>query len=138
MSTPRQYKLAKKISDFIRNKGSLQINFGQMMAEVGYSDSVCKKPHLIIRSKNFQNLLNQELEEELIPMDTMVKLAHIFLINQGANLPAKAKAIDIYYKMTGVYQKHEENKCGRRFQDLTDEELQHAISTGKLPERYQR
>lgn len=116
MSTLRQKKAVQKISDFIRNSNGNGPNLGQMLKDSGYSDSVSKKPHLILNSPTFQKALNKALSD----LDFQVRLQHIFLVNQNENLSVKAKAIDMYYKLTGKYQ-------AMKIQSVYDQEIEDAL-----------
>jgi hypothetical protein len=102
MLNPRQQKVVQQISDFIRNPSGETINYGSILRQAGYSESTSKKPNLVLKSKEIQTALQEELNNE--SMDIQVKLQHAFLINQFGNLSVKAKAIDMYYKLTGKYQ----------------------------------
>lgn len=100
MPTLRQQLAIQKISDFIRNPQGNIFNMGKILEESGYSSSVCKKPHLIVKSTGFQAALNTALAD----LDLCTRREHLFLIQQDANLQVKAKAIDMYFKLTGQYQ----------------------------------
>jgi hypothetical protein len=138
MPTIRQQKLAKKISDIIRNNGPVTINYGKLLKESGYADSVSKKPHLIIDSENFQTLLKKELGENKEWLDIQIKIAHNFLILQNTNFSVKARAIDMYYKSTGAYKQNKTtcNKCEKHefIRNLSDQDLNYIIKTGEMPE----
>lgn len=99
MPTIRQKLAVQKISDFIRNPNGLSINYGQILRESGYSQSTSEKPHLVLQSKTFQIMLNKAMGNQ----DLEVKIQHHLLINQFDNLSVKAKAIDMYYKLTARY-----------------------------------
>lgn len=60
--------------------------------------------------------------------DEEVFREHLYLIRQHYDLPSKARAIDMYYKKTGVY-KEEKQEAPRQtpYEDMTDEELQACI-----------
>lgn len=117
MPTLRQQTAVQKISDFIRNPTGRRCNLGEILKESGYSDSVSKKPHLVLGSAEFQKALNKALGD----LDFQVKFQHLFLINQYDNLQVKAKAIDMYYKLTGKYQ-------AMKIQSVYDEEIEEALT----------
>lgn len=117
MPTLRQQRAIQKISDFIRNPSGKSCNFGQILKESGYSVSVSKKPHLVLSSPEFQKALNKALGD----LGFQVKFQHLFLINQYDNLQVKAKAIDMYYKLTGKYQ-------AVKIQSVYDEEIEEALT----------
>jgi len=60
---------------------------------------------------------------------------HLFLINQDANLNAKSKGVDMFYKLKGEYapERHEVT-VKDRLDKMTAEELQAVVESGKLPE----
>lgn len=116
MPTLRQQRAIQKISEFIRNPNGKSPNLGQILKNSGYSDSVSKKPHLILGSSVFQKALNQALSD----LDFQVKLQHMFLINQNDNLSVKAKGIDMYYKLTGKYE-------AVKIQTVYDQEIEEAL-----------
>ncbi len=117
MPTLRQQLAIQKISDFIRNPTSKSCNFGQILKESGYSVSVSRKPHLVVSTPEFQKALNKALGD----LDFQIKFQHLFLINQFDNLQVKAKAIDMYYKLTGKYQ-------AMKIQSIYDEEIEEALT----------
>jgi len=120
----RQQKVIQQISDFIRNPSSDAINYGLILRQAGYSESTSKKPHLVLKSKGIQTALQEELSDE--SLDIQVKLQHTFLINQFGNLSVKAKAIDMYYKLTGKYQ-------AEKIDVIQDREISEAIENiGKM------
>lgn len=59
---------------------------------------------------------------------------HLFLINQDANLSAKSKGVDMFYKLKGSYapEKHE-HTIKDKLDELTPEELKAVVESGKLP-----
>lgn len=62
MATEKQRKLAKKIVD---NRGKSKAKpIGKLMKQVGYSNAQAKNPHQIIKSKGFQELLDEMLPDE--------------------------------------------------------------------------
>lgn len=66
------------------------------------------------------------LNEALSDLDLYVQAQHFFLINQSGNLPVKAKAIDMCYKLTGKYQ-------AEKIDVTQDREISEAIEKiGKL------
>ena len=58
--------------------------------------------HENLRKPNIIAYINSKFEEAGLNDDDVLK-QHLFLLNQHANLPAKAKAIDMYYKVKGRY-----------------------------------
>ena len=106
MPTLRQKLAVQKISEFIRNPTNKSINLGRVLRESGYSETVCKKPALVTESKSFKRLF----KEVNSTLDTAVKREHSFLINQYFDLSVKARALDMYYKITGAYKNSNQQK----------------------------
>jgi len=80
--------------------------------------------HRLLTSAYIQARINEILAEtHLNEVSVAVQLA--FLINQHANLTVKARAIDIYYRMKGMYQPQ---KVEHEFAHLSDEHLRERVA----------
>ena len=124
MPTLRQQKAVQLISENIRNKGLGAISsLGSLLTEAGYSKSVAKKPKLVTQSEGFKDLLDKEVNR----FDQLIKLQHLHLIQQSDNLSVSAKAIDMYYKLSGQYDNEKTQDEMRPFRDLSEEELDRMI-----------
>jgi hypothetical protein len=68
IKSPHQLALVKKLSAVVRNTKGKQkrITLGKLMREVGYSIETSKKPYRVLKSKNFQALLDDYLPDDTI------------------------------------------------------------------------
>jgi hypothetical protein len=107
MATLKQRKVMQKISEILRSP-EISISYGALLKECGYSDSVSKKPKSVLTSKNIRQLEKVYFGES----SESVYKELLFLINQQSNLSAKARGIDLYYRLTGAYyQKSHKPTC---------------------------
>ena len=112
MSTQRQKLAASKLVEF----GG---NMGKAMVAAGYSPATAKTPQKLTARKGWGELMAKMFN------DVEVRTQHAFLIDQFDNLSVKAKAIDMYYKVTGKYSvnpvnNEEQAKMDQLRQDLKD------------------
>lgn len=82
---------------------------------------------------NIIEYINLKLEENGFN-DENVKKQHLFMLNQFADLSAKNKAIETYYKITGKYK--EPRVEVNIFKDWTPEELEAYAVHAIVPERF--
>ena len=90
MATTKQ-KLA--LDKIVENGG----NIGKAMIAAGYSPATAKTPQKLTKTKGWKELMSKNFSD-----DNVMK-QHLFLINQHADLSAKTRAIDLYYKLKGRY-----------------------------------
>ena len=113
----RQLTLKQKLfcQNYIENRG----NGTQAVIDAGYNVSkaglIDRKQAKVIASQNLakkpiQEYLQEQYAKEF-PMDVLAHREHANLIMQRENLNATAKAIDMYYKITGVYKSATCKKC---------------------------
>jgi len=119
--TQRQQLVAKAIAEKTR-KGE-KISIYHEMVNAGYSRHTAKNCK-ITRTKNWQTLM-----EEYLPKSDLLEI-HNGLLNE-TSWRARSDALDKAYKLKGLYsaQKHQLEFNG--FTQMTDEELEQAISEGE-------
>ena len=93
-------------------------NISKSMREVGYSTKSAKNPINLTGAKGFK-----ELVENYIPNEKLA-IAHKRLLEDG-NFRTQSKAIELLYKVKGLYQPEEKTK--NEFSDLSDEELTNLV-----------
>ena len=75
-----------------------------------------RKPHIL---QYMGLLLNKAGFDEV-----SIRKQHSFILNQFADLSVKAKAIDMYYRVNGMYASHKQKRQFEdEFHEYTDEEL---------------
>lgn len=87
-------------------------NIGKAMIAAGYSPATAKTPKKLTATKAWGELMDKMFNDEEI------RRQHSFLINQFTDLGVKAKAIDMYYKVSGKYT---ENPANEQTQASLDE-----------------
>jgi hypothetical protein len=65
--------------------------------------------------------------------DENVQKQHLFLVNQGDNLPAKAKGIDMWYKLKGEYAPEKHEVFLSEFDKMSNDELLKAAGVASAP-----
>ena len=67
LRSPRQLVVVKKLSAIIReNKGNKKITMGKLMREAGYSPTYSKHVGKLVKSKTFQELLEEYLPDDML------------------------------------------------------------------------
>lgn len=66
IKSPRQLIAVKKLSEIVRNSKGKKITLGKVLRESGYSESFSEHPGRAIKSKSFQELLEEHLPDNLI------------------------------------------------------------------------
>lgn len=68
MATKRQKKAAEILCKVLRDlKAPTGFTYGKMLKLAGYSDSVSRKPSLVIRSQGFSDLVSKEFPDFYFP-----------------------------------------------------------------------
>ena len=102
----KEYKLTLKEKKFVESYLEFKGNGVQAIYEAGYNPKNAR----VASSMAYSNLTKVDIMayvnlklEEYGYTDENVRKQHLFLLNQDANLNAKSKAIDMYYKKFGKY-----------------------------------
>lgn len=141
MATLRQRLAVLKISENIRNNGTMK-PMGQILKEVGYSESVCKHPDRVTNTKGWEELMNQYLlqDEELLRIHNKLlnaqKVVRISLTGEfitQSDYSTISKALDLAYKIKGKYVHNDisENLL-KDFDHWTDKELLEYVASKTL------
>ncbi|KKQ66850.1 MAG: hypothetical protein US86_C0003G0093 [Candidatus Daviesbacteria bacterium GW2011_GWA2_38_24] len=86
---------ASKLSENIRN-GKPVKTMGQILKESGYSDSVCKHPDRVTKTKAWQQLM-----EQFLPDENLLRVHKELLENNDWR--ARDSGLDKAYKIKGKY-----------------------------------
>lgn len=142
MATIRQKLAASKLSENIRN-GRLMKSLGQILKEVGYSESVCKHPDRVTDTKGWQELTANMFisDEELLSLHRELLFAkkvrrlpgNKYFTEMDGN--TVAKALDMAYRLKGYYTLAKRQPIQQdEYKDIPEEELNRQIIAGFIQE----
>jgi len=122
MATTKQKIAAKKISENIRSTKIKPI--GEILKESGYSESVCKSPQRVTKSKGWEKLM-----EEYFPTEYLYKI-HKKLLNKKEIISYRGTIIrtnqphsDVKYALSMIYKLKGMDKEYEQF-DTRDKDIQ--------------
>jgi hypothetical protein len=107
----------KVITEMLENGRSVSA----AMKEAGYSEAYSKHPEKLRRTKNFQDLLEEHLPDELL-----VERHHELVKSKDENIGLRA--VEAGYKIKNKYEPEETIHTFRRFEEMSDEELQEQLN----------
>lgn len=117
MATLRQKLAMKKISE---NVGNSSLKMGKVLKEAGYSESVCKTPQRVTKTKGWNQLFEEYLPEDLLFQK------HRKLLDSKEPRDVIA-ALTLAYKIKGFYKGKEPEVPENDFSNWTIEELKNYI-----------
>jgi hypothetical protein len=113
-TTIRQKKV---IEDVVANGSPMAV----AMRKAGYSEAYARHPEKIKRTKTFQDLLDEHL-----PDDLLVTRHHDLVKSKDDNIGLRA--VEAGYKIKNKYEPEETIHTFRKFEEMSDEELQEQIN----------
>lgn len=117
MATTKQKMALTKLSENVRKSGKKPGNLGAALKAAGYSESVCKSPQRVTKSKGWTELL-----DEYFPGYLVLERHRKLLDNEDPKVVSRA--LDMAYKLRGSYNSNTTNQITSQFQDWTDEDLE--------------
>lgn len=114
--TPMQREAFKRI---VLENGR---NKGKILKEVGYSDAMATHPQKIIRSKGWNDLMEEFIPDDLLArkhnellkaqkkITKMTKDGDVLTVEEELDTQAVKAALDMGYKLKGKYKEHNEQK----------------------------
>ena len=129
--TIRQKKLAQRL---VENGGK---SVSASMREVGYSDAYAKNPNKIIQSRTWQELMDEYLPDDLIAEKHKALLTKTDALGE-IDVNAVKAGVDMGYKVKKKYELPEQTIILKKYEDLTDEELEETINAKLIKGRKDR
>lgn len=117
MATTKQKIALTKLSENVRKPGKKAVNLGAALKAAGYSESVCKSPQRVTKSKGWTELL-----DEYFPGYLVLQRHRKLLDNEDSRVVSRA--LDMAYKLRGSYNINTNNQIVSQFKDWTDEDLE--------------
>lgn len=125
--TTTNIRQKKVITEMLENGRSVSA----AMKEAGYSEAYSKHPEKLRRTKNFQDLL-----EEHLPDDLLVERHRDLVNSKDDNIGLRA--VEAGYKIKNKYEPEETIHTFKRFEELSDDELQEQINAKLIEGRKDR
>jgi len=114
--TIRQKKLAKEIAE---NGGK---PIGESMRKVGYSKAYSESPDKLMKTKTWNDLMEQYLPDSLLTEKHQALLNKTDKDDQPETNAVRA-GLDMAYKLKGKYSAEKIDHTIRNYRELSDEEL---------------
>ncbi len=139
----KKHRLTQKQKLFCEIMATLSTNGGNAVIDAGYNvtkpnKTIDIKMAWVISSQNLRKLnINAYIDlllKDLNIDDTVADREHAYILRQRDDLTNKRGAIDMYYKLKGRYAPIQSTVTVKtKLEDLTPNELEQVILTGKMP-----
>jgi hypothetical protein len=143
MATRKQQIALQKISENIGNSPTKTL--GTILAEAGYSESVCKTPTRVTQSKGWRELLDQYFpDNELLLVHRRMLYKQEVFVHNGKVIPTGQPhsdvkyALDLLYKMKNYYKDTKAITIENEYSKMSDDELLAKIDEYRKSDRYSK